>query len=144
MDLEEIKRECERLSRWAHLATVRPSGTPDVAPVQPAWLDDCLWVFAAADSIKARNIAKNPNVALHWQVDESFDGVEIWGRATIHADGPTKRRLWTGIFDFDLNDYASGGPDASVGYVLIEIRPAKALYLERGGAAGLHRWSADE
>ena len=25
MTLEEIKRECERLSKWAHLAIVRPS-----------------------------------------------------------------------------------------------------------------------
>ncbi len=144
MTLEEIKRQCERLSKWAHLATVRPSGTPDVVPVQPAWLDDGLWVFATVDSIKTRNIAENPNVALHWQVDESFDGVEIWGRGTIHADGPTRSRLWTGVFGFDLNDYAPDGPDASVGHVFIEIRPTKALYLVRGGAGGLHRWSANE
>lgn len=144
MTLEEIQRECARLSKWAHLATVRPSGTPDVVPVQPAWLDDHLWVLATVDSIKARNVASNPNVALHWQVDDSFDGVELWGVATIHDDGPTKRRLWTGVFDFDVSDYAPDGPDASPRHVFIEIRPLKALYLVRGGAGGLHRWSADD
>lgn len=121
-----------------------PSGTPDVAPVQPAWLDDSLWFFIDIDSTKARNVSNNPNVAMHWEVDESFDGVEIWGVATIHDDGPTKRHLWTGVFDFDLSDYAPNGSDASPGSVFMEIRPSKALYLVRGRAGGVYRWTADE
>jgi general stress protein 26 len=59
--------------------------------------------------VKVRNIAANPNVALHWQVDESGDGVELWGMATVDTDLETKRRLWTGVFTYNLDDFAPEG-----------------------------------
>ena len=40
---------------------------------------------------------------------EAGDGVEVWGTATVHADLETKRRLWTGVFDYDLNLIKGGG-----------------------------------
>jgi pyridoxine/pyridoxamine 5'-phosphate oxidase len=83
MDLDDVKAETARLSNWAHIATVGADGNPDVVPVWPAWQDDTLWIFTGTNSVKVRNLASNPNVALHWQVDVSGDGVEVWGRATV-------------------------------------------------------------
>src|SRR5262245_30003260 len=103
MDLNEIKAEGQRLSPWPHLATVGADGKPDVVPVQPSWEGDTLWVMAFEDSVKCRNIAHQPEVALHWQVPESGDGLELWGAASVHTDLDTKRRLWTGVFDYDIN-----------------------------------------
>jgi hypothetical protein len=85
--LDEVKAETKRLSNWAHMATVGADGYPDVVPVWPAWQDDTLWIFTATNSVKVRNIASDPNVALHWQVDESGDGIEVWG------DGNGEHRL---------------------------------------------------
>ena len=102
MDLETIKAKASALSPWAHMATVGADGAPDVVPVHPAWEGDVLWTLCGADSVKARNIRANPNVALHWQVTEIGDGVEIWGTAEIFPDLATKQRLWTGVFDYDL------------------------------------------
>ena len=75
------------------------------------------------------------------------------GRAATTADrvGSSSGR----VPDFDAGkaieslhvrcDHDPAGRQCSGGWtVLIEIRPTKALYLVRGGAAGLHRWSADE
>ena len=104
MELDEVRAETVRLSNWAHIATVGADGNPDVVPVWPAWQDDTLWIFTGIDSVKVRNIASNPNVALHWQVDESGDGVEVWGTATVTTDLETKRRLWTGVFTYNLDD----------------------------------------
>ena len=44
---------------------------PDVVPVHPCWEGDVLWFMCGTSSVKVRNIAANPNVALHWQVRET-------------------------------------------------------------------------
>lgn len=141
MTLDEIKAECTRLSPWAHVATVRPDGRPDVVPVHPCWEGDVLWFMAGETSVKTRNIAGNPNVALHWQVTETGDGIELWGRAEVFTDLETKRRLWTGVFDYDLNAFAPGGPDDSPGTAFIAVHPERILVLKAYGMAGRSVWT---
>lgn len=139
-DLEHIKAEATRLSPLAHLATVGADGEPDVAPVHPAWEGDVLWVMVGAESVKARNIAHQPKVAMHWQVSEAGDGVAVWGTASLHADLETKRRLWSGVFDYDLNLFAPGGPDASPEMAFLRVEPERALAMEFYGIKGTARW----
>ena len=141
MDLERVKSESARLSPLAHLATVGSDGDPDVVPVHPAWEGDTIWVMLGAKSVKARNIALHPRVALHWQVSEAGDGLEVWGTAEIHADLDTKKRLWDGVFDYDLNQFAPGGPEGSPDTAFLSIRPERALYLEMYGIKGRETWS---
>jgi general stress protein 26 len=142
MDIEDIKKAAAALSPWAHLATVGADGAPDVVPVHPGWEGDVLWIFTGTTSVKARNIAHNPNVALHWQVGATGDGLELWGTATVHDDVETVRRLWQGVFDYDLNAFSPGGPDGSPGAGFIAVRPQRALYLRQYGAAGRETWRA--
>lgn len=139
-DLEEIRRTASALSVWAHLATVGADGRPDVVPVHPCWEGDDLWIMVGTTSVKARNVAANEQVALHWQVTESGDGVEVWGRASVHADTATKRRLWRGVFDYDLDAFAPGGPDASpdTGFMKVEIE--RAMVMKAYGMGGIRRW----
>ena len=139
--LDEIKQIGQRLSPWAHLATVGADGAPDVVPVHPCWEGDVLWVMVGSESTKVRNLAVNPEVALHWQVTEVGDGLEVWGTATVHEDVETKRRLWSGVFDYDLNLFAPGGPDASPGTAFVAVRPNRAVYLAAYGMRGVERWS---
>ncbi len=144
MTLDEIKAHCTALSMWAHVATVRPDGMPDVVPVHPCWEGDTLWFMCGADSVKARNLATNPKLALHWQVTEVGDGVEIWGTGEVFTDLETKRRLWEGVFDYDLNAFAPGGADDSPGTAFIAVTPQRALYLKMYGMGGTERWKADD
>lgn len=139
-DLDQIKADATRLSPWAHLATVGPDGEPDVVPVHPAWEGDAIWVMVGAGSVKARNVAHQPKVALHWQVTEAGDGVEVWGTASIHDDLDTKRRLWTGVFDYDLNLFSPGGPDGSPDAVFLRVDPERALSMSFYGINGIARW----
>lgn len=150
MELDEMKAKAAALSPWAHMATVGSDGNPDVVPVHPCWGapagaadgdDDVIWIMAGETSVKAHNIAVNPNVALHWQVTEKGDGVEMWGTATMHTDLETKHRLWNGVFDYDLNLFAPGGPDDSAGTAFIAVRPDRALWLDTYGMGGTARWS---
>ena len=142
MDLARVKSESARLSPWTHLATVGADGDPDVTPVHPAWEGDTLWIMAGASSVKVRNIGHHPKVAMHWQVSEAGDGVELWGTAEVHTDVDTKTRLWDGVFDYNLSDFAPGGPEGSPDTVFIGVRPTRAVYLIAYGMGGRETWKA--
>ncbi len=141
-DLDQVQAFATALSPWAHLATVGADGAPDVVPVHPCWEGDTIWMMVGLGSVKARNVAANPNVALHWQVTEVGDGVEIWGTAEVHDDLETKRRMWGGVFDYDLNAFAPGGPDNSPETGFLAITPTRALVIKQYGMGGMERWSA--
>ena len=79
-------------------------------------------------------------MALHWQVTENGDGVEVWGRSSLHADVETKRRLWNGVFDYDLNAFAPGGPDNSPDTVFMRVDVDRAMLMRAYGMAGIERW----
>ncbi len=139
-NLDEVKTFAASLSPWAHLATVGADGAPDVVPVHPAWDGETLWAMIGADSVKARNILANPDVAMHWQVTEAGDGLEVWGAAAVHADVETKRRLWDGVFDYDLSAFAPEGP-SSPGTAFVAVNPTKAVVLRSFGAGGREEWT---
>lgn len=141
-DLASIKAAASALSPWAHLATVGKDGRPDVVPVHPCWEGDVLWIMVGDDSVKSKNVRHNNHVALHWQVTEKGDGVEMWGTASLFNDVETKRRLWTGVFDYDLNAFAPGGPDASPGTGFMRVDVYRALHLPAYGMGGRFEWRA--
>ncbi len=141
-DLSDVQSFAAGLSPWAHLATVGADGAPDVVPVHPCWEGDTLWTMVGADSVKARNVRANDQVALHWQVTESGDGVEVWGTAAIHDDLDTKRRMWDGVFDYDLDAFAPGGPENSPDTVFMAVTPSRATILKQYGMGGIDRWKA--
>lgn len=138
---EQIKTDATALSSWAHVATIGADGKPDVVPVHPAWEGDTLWFMTFADSVKARNLGANDDIAMHWQVTEAGDGVEVWGTATIHDDVETKRRLWDGVFDYDLNLFSPGGPDESPNTVFVSVDVERAVSIKAYGIGGREAWS---
>ena len=140
VNLDHIKEAATQLSPWAHVATIGADGKPDVVPVHPAWEGDTLWFMTFGDSVKARNIAVNGDVALHWQVSEAGDGVEVWGDARIHDDLDTKRRLWDGVFDYDLNLFSPGGPDDSPNTVFVSVDLERAVAIKAYGVGGVETW----
>ena len=93
-----------------------------------------------ANSVKVRNLASNLSIALHWQVDESGDGVELWGTATVHTDPDTKRQLWTGVFAYNLDDFAPEGLE-SADNCFAAVQPERVLALKQYGMAGRDTWT---
>lgn len=140
LTLQDIKTFATGLSPWAHLASVGADGEPDVVPVHPCWEGDVIWIMVGRDSVKSKNVAHESRVALHWQVTENGDGVEVWGRSSLHADVDTKRRLWNGVFDYDLNAFAPGGPDNSPDTVFMRVDVDRAMLMRAYGMAGIERW----
>jgi general stress protein 26 len=142
LTLQGVIEAAVELSPWAHLATVGADGRPDVVPVHPCWEGETMWIMVGIKSVKVRNVAANPNVALHWQVTEVGDGVELWGTAELLSDVETKRRLWEGVFDYDLNAFAPGGPDSSPENGFLAITPERAVVLKQYGMGGINHWKA--
>lgn len=143
IELSDVKKYASGLSPWAHMATVGADNRPDVVPVHPCWEDDTCWVMTFNGSVKAKNIAANPDVAMHWQVDEKGDGVELWGTVEVFDDVETKKRLWDDVFDYDLSAFAPGGPENSPEVAFLAVEPNRAIIIHGFGVGGIDRWKRD-
>ena len=74
--------------RTAQLVTLRPSGTPHVAPVWFLWQDGRVLVMADGDAVKVRNIRSNPAVALCVATPaRPYSYVTVEGMADVTKDG---------------------------------------------------------
>jgi PPOX class probable F420-dependent enzyme len=72
----------------AHLATVLPDGSPHSTPVFVGTHDDRLIFFTGPQTRKARNLRRDPRVALSLApADSPFQPVVIRGRITGWLDG---------------------------------------------------------
>ena len=73
--------------RIAHLVTLRPAGTPHVAPVWFLWDRGRAFVMADANAVKVRNIKRNPAVALSIATSERpLSYVVLEGKAEVTSD----------------------------------------------------------
>jgi len=78
--------------RIAHLVTIRPAGTPHVAPIWFLWdgqgENGRAWVMADGSAIKVRNIKNNPAVALSIATPERpLSYVVLEGQAKVTSEG---------------------------------------------------------
>ena len=112
----------ERLSN-AHtywLATVRSDGRPHVMPVWAVWLDDGLWLSTSGDSMKGRNLAREPRCTL--TLDDSGMQLVVDGTARrVTDDGELRRfaEVYTAKYEWPMavRDGAVHFEDGNSGYV---------------------------
>lgn len=139
MDAGDIEGLARALSVRTYLATTSPDLEPHVVPVHPGWEGNTIWIMTAHSSVKVRNALANPKVAMHWETNDEGDGLLVWGTAVMFSDLDTKERLWTGVFSYDLEEFAPNGlnnPD--VGF--LAITPHRAVHAIAYGAGGVQRW----
>ena len=75
----------------AHLCTVRPDGRPHVAPVSYMVEGDKAYVATPQNTVKLRNIRKNPKVSLSIATEPSpAKYVVLEGEATITEDNAAR------------------------------------------------------
>ena len=61
------------------LATVRPDGTPHLAPIWFAWVAEKIYLCTGANSVKVRNLKQNPRVTV--ALEDGDQPIVIEGRA---------------------------------------------------------------
>ncbi len=142
MDLETVKQESARLGMWAHIATVTPDGAPHVVAVHPSWHEDMLYTATSPGSVKVRNLRHEPRTSFHWQVGDTtgFDSLIVHGTTVVVDDPALHRRLWEGVFDYDLGMFWKGPDDPGLCY--LATMPTRAVVLRMFGANGREEWLA--
>lgn len=127
-DEVEKVRELVKDERIAMLTTVAEDGSLVSRPmgVQAVDFDGDLWFFAATDSHKVAEIARDS------AANAAFSGTSSWvslsGRATLVHDPDKIRGLWNAVADAWFPD----GPDTP-GVVLIRLHAESAEYWDSPG-----------
>jgi PPOX class probable F420-dependent enzyme len=123
VELTSGEREIVRWARVARLATVDADGRPHVVPISPV-LDGGLLLFATdEESVKVRNLRRNPHVALVFD-----DYLEDWGRLRAVMVRGTARVLdhgpeWERVRDLLYAKYVQYLPVAP-------IEPGRSVIVE--------------
>ncbi|MBA2281997.1 MAG: pyridoxamine 5'-phosphate oxidase family protein [Acidimicrobiia bacterium] len=133
MQLPDVIARAQGFGSLTYLASVTPANHPHVTPVIVAWEREQAWVMVSVTSQKASNLRQNPNGLLHFPTSEQLESLMIWCSATLDDDVATKRRLWAGVFDYDLNAFAPGGPEESPGTAFVRLVPQRALLMSDAG-----------
>ena len=126
-------RICERMqsARNYWIATTGANGNPRAAPVWGVWADDAFHFFTDADSLKARNLARNPRAVVH--LESGDDAVILEGTAErVSPSAEVVRAYETkyGVSSSDISDDAA-----------YRLRPTKALaWLESDFPKTATRW----
>jgi general stress protein 26 len=129
---------------WCALATVRGQGAtaqPRVRMVHPTWEGDVLWLATGPGTPKARQLARNPNVDIQFQVaPPEFIHIMVRGTAELCTDDATRRHAWDAL-DYDLTSFFPGGP-TDPNYVAIRIVPTRVELSEMFGSTNKRVWRA--
>lgn len=106
-------------SRNLWLATVRPNGSPHLVPIWFVWLDRKAYICTSAESVKARNIRTNPQVA--FALEDGNDPVLIEGTARIlESMSPEVVAAFQQKFDWNIRTDETYN-------AIIEITPLKVV-----------------
>ena len=133
-----------------HLRVLRQAGLVEqdvseedarVRMVHPTWEGGTLWFATGTGSPKHRQIERNANVELQYQVaPPDFVHVVVTGRATIVTDAAEKKRVWD-VIDYDLGQFWPGGP-TDPSYTLVRVDPARIELSEMFGSRNKRVWRA--
>ena len=85
----------ERVRRivWCTVTTMDTKGRPFSRVLHPVWEGATGWIATGRQSLKAKHVAGNANVALsYW--DPQHDTVVVQARAEWQDERPTKQRIW--------------------------------------------------
>jgi nitroimidazol reductase NimA-like FMN-containing flavoprotein (pyridoxamine 5'-phosphate oxidase superfamily) len=127
----------ERFSRCRNywLSTVRPDGRPHAVPIWGVWLDTTFYFSTSVSSVKAANLAANPNCVV--TTDDGEEPVIVEGVAAEETSGAVLERfvaVYKEKYDWDM-DPDTGG--------IFAVSPSKAFaFIENADefASSATRW----
>jgi hypothetical protein len=84
------------------LATLRSDGFPRISPIEPRIFEDRLWIAGMPDTLKFRDLARDPRFCLHTATVDTHlaDGdAKLWGVVEDVQDGALHRRFAEALFE---------------------------------------------
>jgi PPOX class probable F420-dependent enzyme len=126
--MPEVRRLLDR-PNYAHVATLLPDGAPHSVPVWIAIEGDNLAILTGPGSRKARNIERDPRVAISLiDVDQPFLSVLIRGQVVELVDGD---RAWE-IIDRISQKYIGQPYPLRTDRIVLLIKPDHAQVVNYG------------
>jgi PPOX class probable F420-dependent enzyme len=108
-------------------ATVRPDGRPHTTPVWGVWLEGVLYFDGSPETRRMKNIAVNPEVAVHLESGDQVVILEGTAREVLKPDRSLTERLAERYSaKYKAHDYAPA-PDQWDNGGLYAMRPTKGL-----------------
>ena len=124
----EVRRLLDR-PNYAHVATLLPDGAPHSVPVWIAIEGDNLAILTGPGSRKARNIERDPRVAISLiDIDQPFLSVLIRGQVVELVDGD---RAWE-IIDRISQKYTGQPYPLRTDRIVLLIKPDHAQAVNFG------------
>jgi PPOX class probable F420-dependent enzyme len=124
----EVRRLLDR-PNYAHVATLLPDGAPHSVPVWIAIEGDNLAILTGPGSRKARNIERDPRVAISLiDIDQPFLSVLIRGQVVELVDGD---RAWE-IIDRISQKYIGQPYPLRTDRIVLLIKPDHAQVVNYG------------
>lgn len=124
----EVRRLLDR-PNYAHVATLLPDGAPHSVPVWIAIEGDNLAILTGPGSRKARNIERDPRVAISLiDIDQPFLSVLIRGQVVELVDGD---RAWE-IIDRISQKYIGQPYPLRTDRIVLLIKPDHAQVVNFG------------
>jgi hypothetical protein len=110
-------------AKHATMATLRADGSPRISGTEVDFADDgCLRLGSMAGAVKARDLLRDPRVAVHSPTADPGEGGAEWpgeakvaGRAVARSDGEDGAHA----FDVDLHEVVWTGLDESRSLLVI-------------------------
>lgn len=127
-------------SRQFWIATTRRDGRPHVMPVWALWMDDCIYFSTGANTVKARNIAKDPRCTMC--AEDAAEAVIVEGVVETERNVNTIRKyvpLYEKKYKFKLGEM--GENLIALKDPLFCLRPAVAFgFWEKKFSSSATRW----
>ena len=127
-DIENFLKE----PHIANLATVRPDGSPHVAPVWFLYDGEQVIVMAEKSAVKVRNMQREPRIMLSIATDQTpYQYVLVSGKATITFDDEDETELLRTISvqymgEVEGLEYAEK-TGKELDFCIIRLRPEKLI-----------------
>ena len=131
-----------RLGRNAFIASLGPQGQPHLAVVWVVAPDGRFHFVSDRSAVKAKNLAADPSVAVHWQVveDGPNEGLQLFVRGTATlVEAPEERlRLWDSGAWGDLSQWYANAQDPTLAFIRIDA--VRASIVESYGSGDRRTW----
>jgi general stress protein 26 len=140
---DDVVAAARRIGREAFVASVDEHHRPHLALVWVVTAGGSLYFVSDRTAPKARNLATNPEVAVHWPVggdDGEGDQLFVRGRARFEEDAERRSALWDSALWDDLSRWYPGPQAPELAFV--EIVPRSASLTPDWGAGTARRWHA--
>lgn len=120
--IPESHRDLLERPLFAHLATIRPDGTPQVNVMWFGWDGSHLYFTSTTARYKHRNIVRNPAVSVSFHdPDNPYRHLEV--RGTVERIAPdTEGGFWLGLAA-RYGDHVDGPPADVLNRVVYVVRP---------------------